>query len=463
MTKKSSNTSNQFDYYQSLNDSLDEISRRQGVDVDLMDEVKPMSTGTLILDMILGGGIRPAMYTSAGWEQSCKTTGALSIMSSAIKQGVPLISHWDFEGSSANSKPYIANIFKTMGIKTSASEVFGKRDPNSGEWIIKPTVRYNSETSGEKFFNWFSTVLREMPDKKYVAHKWWLVYEDTKVNKAKLAEYAVQGMNKKYGKGIWIEAPDGKLQGIVLVDSYPAMNPDSNDEEEADRSLGVHARFFAKHLPRIKGRLARKMVALIGINQLRDIPMAMYGPKEQEACGKALRFQSDARLWWTSRSSGMPFNPKFDTEEKLEIEDSYDKQGKDRYRYIQINAKKNKLSQPGRKHWVRLWVQDANGEARGFDPVFDTAHYLKETGQLLGKRDKLILNLRDYGKAKKPIKWNEFKRLILGSKEDKIKICESLGYKGMDVRLMCFRQIASGKAENYYIEQGNNKASTEED
>jgi hypothetical protein len=302
-----------------------------------------------------------------------------------------------------------------------------------------------------------------MPDKKYVAHKWWLVYEDNKVNKSRLEEYAVSGMSKKYGKGIWIEAPDGKLQGIVLVDSYPAMNPDSNDDEEADRSLGVHARFFAKHLPRIKGRLARKMVALIGINQLSDIPMAMYGPKEQEKGGKALRFNSDVRLWWTSRSSGMPFNPKFDTEEKLEIENAYNKEGKDRYRYIQINAKKNKLSQPGRKLWVRLWVQDANGEARGFDPVFDTAHYLKETGQLLGKRDKLILNLDKYGKAKKPIKWIEFKRLILGSKEDKIEICESLGYKGMDVRLFCFKQIESGKAEILYIEQTNNKGASEEE
>jgi hypothetical protein len=98
MTKKSTTNTNQFDYYHYLNESLDEISRRQGVDVDLMDAVKPMSTGTLILDLILGGGIRPAMYTSAGWEQSCKTTGALSIIASAIKQGVPLISHWDFEG-----------------------------------------------------------------------------------------------------------------------------------------------------------------------------------------------------------------------------------------------------------------------------------------------------------------------------------------------------------------------------
>ncbi|MEK9336603.1 hypothetical protein V9818_24885, partial [Escherichia coli] len=62
------------------------------------------------------------------------------------------------------------------------------------------------------------------------------------------------------------------------------LNPDSNDDEEADNSLGVHARFFAKHLPRIKGRMGKKMISLIGMNQLSDIPMAMYGPKQQESC-----------------------------------------------------------------------------------------------------------------------------------------------------------------------------------
>jgi RecA/RadA recombinase len=270
-------------------------------------------------------------------------------------------------------------------------------------------------------------------------------------------------MKKRYGKGLWIPAPDGGLQGLVLVDSYPAMNPEANDEEEANNSLGLHARFFAKHLPRVKGRLARKMVALVGVNQLREIPMAMYGPKEKEACGQALRFNSDCRNWWNSRSSGMPFNPKFDTEEKVEIESSVEGEGKDRYRYVQVVNKKNKLASPGRKMWVRIWVSNYTGEACGFDPFFDVAQYLRDTGQLKSKNRKVMtLELDGLGKAKKTIDWMTLKRWVLGTKEQKIQICKSLGYNPMDLRKFCFSQMEKGKGEELYV-KARNSGKSEDD
>jgi RecA/RadA recombinase len=438
--------------------TIDAISRKQGVDSDLMEEVKPLSTGNLMLDIVYGGGIRPAMMTHAGWEQSCKTTGALTIMASAIKAKIPINSLWDFEGSTANSKKYVANILRTAGLKVSVDDVFGKKDPATGNWIIPPMVRYHSETLGEKFFDWLSETLRQLPDKKFVANKWWLIYEDNKVNKTKFADYAVASMAKKYGNGIWIEAPDGNMQGLVIVDSYPAMNPTANDEEDANNSLGLAARMFAKHLPRVKGRLAKKMVALLGINQMRDIPMAMYGPKEQEPGGKALRFNSDIRIKWLARSSGMPFNPKFDTEVNREVESSVTLEGKDRYRYIQVHAFKNKLANPNRKAWIRLWEQDAAGDARGFDPFFDTACYLRETGQLTGaKRIKMELNLNGFGTAKKSISWVTLKTWVLGTKEEKTQICSALGYKPMDLRMYCFKQMGDGRGEAMYVAHMNSK------
>jgi len=441
-----------FDPYALYTTTIDDISRRQGVDSDLMEAIVPLSTGNLMLDLVYGGGIKPAMTTHAGWEQSCKTTGALTIMASAIKAKIPLVSLWDFENSTGNSKKYVANILRTAGLKVSVDDVFGKKDPMTGKWLIQPMVRYHSETIGEKFFNWLSELLRQLPDKKYVAKEWWLVYEDTKINKTRLGEHAVASMSKKYGKGLWVKAPDGNMQALIMVDSYPAMNPESNDEEDSDRSLGLHARMFSKHLPRVKGRLAKKMVALLGINQMRDIPMVKYGPKEQEPCGKALRFNSDIRIKWTARSSGMPFNPKFDTEERVEFERSIVDGGKDRYRYIQVHGFKNKLANPNRKAWLRLWVEDATGEARGFDPFFDTASYLRETGQLTGKsRQSMQLDINSLGKAKKPIDWKTLKLWILGTKEDKTKISIAQGYKAMDLRLFCFKQMASGVGETLYV------------
>lgn len=454
--KKGKAATGDFDYLGMFHTTLDEISKRQGVDTDVMDVFKPLSTGLLMLDLITGG-IKPAMYTSAGFEQGGKTTGALALMAAAVRQKVPLVAFWDFEGSTANSLDYVANVLKTMGVKIPPKELFGKKDPATGKWLIKPTVRYVAETRGEAFFDWLASVLREMPDKKFVAGSWWLVFDEAnKKHVAQVGSQADKEMKRKYGKGLWIPAPDGGLQGLVLADSYPAMNPDQNDDEEANNSLGLHARFFAKHLPRIKGRLARKMVALVGVNQLRQIPMAMYGPKEQEACGQALRFNSDVRNWWNSRSSGMPFNPKFDTEERVEIERSVQGSGKDRYRYVQVVNKKNKLALPGRKHWVRIWISNYAGEACGFDPFFDVVQYLKETGQLVAKnRQKILLKLEGLGDAKKPTDWMSLKTWVLGTKEEKTQISQSLGFKPMDLRSFCFSQMAKGKGEELYVNHKN--------
>lgn len=441
-----------FDVASLYSSTVDDVARKQDFDSDLLEDTPPMSTGMLMLDLVLGGGIRPAWLSSFGPEQSCKTTGALTIMAAAIKAQVPIISLADFEGSTKNSKPYVANILKTSGLKISVNDVFGKKDPATGKWLIPPVVRYRSETLGEKFFDYMADLLRKLPDKKFIAGKWWLVFEDNKENKAKLGDHVVSSMAKKYGKGLWIEAPDGNLQALILVDSYPAMNPTANDDDEANNSLALQARMFSKHLPRVKGRMAAKMVAVIGINQLRTVPMAMYGPKEREPGGQALKYYSDQRIQWTPLASGLPFNPKFDSDDRLEHELSVTGSGKDRYRYIRMKAIKNKLWTPGRRGFVRLWVEDGTGEARGFDPFFDTMLYLKETGQLTGKNRKTMqLDLDGFGKAKKSIDWMTLKRWVLGTKEEKTKICTVLGYKPLDLRLLCFRQMASGKGEELFV------------
>jgi RecA/RadA recombinase len=442
-----------FDVKSLYASTVDEVARKQDFDSDLLEDTPPMSTGILMLDLIEGGGIRPAWYTHFGPEQSCKTTGALTIMAAAIQAEVPIIALADYEGSTRNSRPYVGNILKTSGLKVSIKDVFGKKDPNTGKWLIEPLVRYRSETLGEKFFDYMADLLRKLPDKKFIAGKWWLVFDDDKANKAKLGDHIVPSMAKKYGKGLWVEAPDGNLQALVLVDSYPAMNPTANDDDDANNSLALQARMFSKHLPRVKGRMAAKMVAVIGINQLRAVPMAMYGPKETEPGGVALKFNSDVRIQWTPIGSNLPFIPKFDADDRLEHELSVTGSGKDRYRYIRMKAIKNKLWTPGRKGFVRLWVEDGTGEARGFDPFFDTVMYLKETGQLKGSssRKPFQLDLDGFGKAKKPVSWMTLKQWVLGTKEEKVKICTTLGYKPLDLRKYCFKQMSTGKAEELFV------------
>lgn len=461
-----------FDYGSIYNEDLDVIARRQGVESSNLDAGPPMSTGMLCTDLQLGGGIRAGMYTSAGDEQSAKTTSVLTIMASAIKQAIPLLELFDYEGSTKNSKPYVQSIVKGTGVKLNITELFGKKDEN-GKWAVRPRVRYHSESVGEKFFDYMSEVLRTLPDKKLIGKNWWLRFDETKQNKAKYGEFADNSMPKKYGKGIWIPAPDDKLQAIFFTDSYPAMNSTANDEEDANNGLALQARMFSKHLPRVKGRLADKMVALIGVNQIRDVPMAMFGPKTQEPGGKALRFNSDVRLRNTPRGSGQPLWPKNFNKDFLEEEESVEFDGNDKYRYIEVKAIKNKLWTPGRKAWLRIWVEDGSGVARGFDPFFDTMYYLRQTGQLTGTgrnpnktgngKAGLKLNLDGLG-AGKVLKWYEYKKWILGSKEDMIEMSKKAGFKKpMSLRAYCFKQMETGTAERLFVAMTEGSSDDSED
>ena len=452
-----------LDYTNMYGDTLDVIEKRQNFETSSVEDIPPMSTSMLSHDMLLGGGIRPSWYSSIGAEQSAKTTSALTIMASAVKNKIPLVHFSDYEGSSSSSGPYIKSILESVGLKITKAELFGKKD-DAGKWLIPPKVRYRSESALEAFFDYMHAVLSDLPDKRFIANKWWLVFEDNKQNKIRYGEHADDAMPKRHGSGIWVPAPDGNLQAIFFVDSYPAMLPSDQDKEEGNNSLALQARSFSKHIPRVKGRMARKMVAVVGINQLRAVPMAMFGPKENEPGGNALKLYSDARIKHTSRAlSAAPFPTKAGKDFN-EIESSVEFEGGvDKYRYVHMKTTKNKLSMPGRESFIRIWIEDGQGQARGLCPVFDTIYYLKETGQISGKRSAFKLNIKGLETTKKPVTWDMLKKWILGTKEDMTKISTHLGLKPMSIRAYCFKQMRDGVAEELYIETKQSKTTVEDD
>lgn len=455
----------QFDYKAFLTETMDSVTTRLNFDSDPIESATPMSTGMLVLDLLYGGGIRAGWYTNFGKEQSSKTTGALVIAANAVKAGVPIISYSDFEGSSVASMPYIRAILKTCGVDKTLGEVFGQKDQETGKWITAPIVRFSAETIGERFFDLLSATLRALPDKKSIGGKWWLVYEDNKVNKAKLAEYSDPSMAKRYGSGIWIPAPNAELQAIFIVDSYPAMNPSANDEDETNNSIALQARMFSKQLPRVKGYLAKKMVAVIGTNQLRANPLDRYHP-EVEPCGESLKYASDVRCKFTPRASGQPLWPKnFDKDTGWEIEKSVEAEnGRDGYRYIHVKTIKNKLSTPNRIGWLRIWASDASGEGRGYDPVFDTAYYLYLTGQLVGRGRRSMKLLLNKAAVQPSITWEQIKLWVLGTTAQKKEICKALGFtKSFDLRKLCFHQLRTGVGEKLYVEHSQTAVEETED
>lgn len=449
-----------FDVMGMYSESMDEIAKRQGYESSSLEVSPPISSGFLCVDLVYGGGIRPSMITAAADEQAGKTTLALCSMAQAIKENIPIIAMADYEGSTKNSKPYVQSILKTMGVNMTVDEVFGKK-ASDGSWKIRPRVRYRAEVILENFYTWLSEILRELPDKKYVEGKWWLVFDEkNKKHKAKVADFIDISMTRKYGNGLWVEAPDDKIQGLVFVDSYTAMNPKVKDEEEISNQLSVKASAFSKQLERIKGRMAEKMVTVYGLNHLRDNPMAMFGPKQDEKGGKALKQFSDVRLRQTSRSlSAAPIKGGKSNKQFNEIEKSVEFPGKiDEYRYIHVKAVKNKLWTPQRQTFFRIWIEDGKKNARGIDPVFDTIFYLKETGQLKGNRKSgWTLDIPELGKSKSKFLWDDLKLWVLGDKEAMTKLSKKAGYQPMSLRAFCFKQMKSGRGEELYVECQSSK------
>lgn len=437
-------------------DVVDEVDRKVHLsDVSTFSSHR-MSTGLACLDLVFGGGIVPGMYTFSGQEQSCKTTTMLTILGASLRKRVPLLQFWDAEGSGGSDPQYLGNVLRTLGVKEKIEDVFGAKD-RDGKWVVRPRVNYRDDATGETFFNWLNGVERRLPDKKLVSGQWWYIFEDNKTNRAKYGDLIDQKMTRQSGSGLFVPARNGDLQGLVLVDSWAAMNPESMDDDDSNNALAVRARMFSAHLPRVKGRLRSKRIALLGVNQLRSIPMVMYGPKEDEPGGTALKFNSDARLRLTGRSlSGAPFHPK--GEGQIERERSFSvEKGQDVYRYIHVRNIKNKLSLPMRETWLRLWIEDGEGHPRGFDPVFDTWYYLHQTGQVAGKRAtlKLTLSGRDTSKS---FPSAVLKALVLGDKDTIRSECKAIGIQPVKLRDGCFNQLHSGLAEELYLKAKNEAA-----
>lgn len=424
-----------------------------------------MSTGMLVYDLILGGGITAGWYTNFGKEQSCKSTSTMTMTASAVNAAVPIIAVFDYEGSTEPT--YLQNLMNTMGVKATVADIFGVKDRN-GNYVKKPRVRYVPSATAETFFDYLQNLELKLPDKIYSGGEWWFVYDNTNDNRKRLADSGVEYDKKKFSKynKFYVPAPDGSLQALVIVDSYPAMLPEKlANDSEAGGGLGAVARMFSENIPKVKGRMRKKRIAVVGVNQLREKPMAQGNP-EYEPGGQAIRFFSDVRMKHMARAlSAVPgAKPREGTPHEFEKSVEFDG-GEDSYRYVSVKGEKNKLSQPYLAGFMRLWIQDGEGNARGFDPVWDTWSYLRATGQVEeGAHHRKAFRLTFEGnEADKKMDWPEFKELILGSKERVTEICRKIGMKPTFIRKQCFKQMASKKGIDMYFANLNRKVKKSSD
>ena len=433
--------------------TIEEVQRRfdlAGMSLDA--EVRNstiISSGMLMTDILLNGGIYPGgWYTFFGPEQSAKSTHMMTVMVSLANSQVPLIMYMDAEGST--SEEYIESISESMTGRNDGNmgDIFGIRDPKSEDWIKEPRIRYYAENSLEGIWRSVASTLRRLPDKVHIKDKWWLMFDNTKVNISRFKGQTNTKLSRKHKKVVVPALDEGTPQALILVDSYPSMVSDSQNTDDGDNSLGRDARGHAKFAKEVKGQLKIKHSTVIGVNQLRDALNIgnPYGPKEYEPCGTYLKHCSDARI--RQKPLSVPHG-----KGRLEEEQSaHTKNGVDTYRYVRMNVDKSKFGPPNLEAWYRIWTSDAYGRGRGLCPVYDTWQYLVKTGQGGGTIHKKIwfyLGNKEFPE----MQWLDFKKLILLNGKALKKVAERIGLKENPlIRKTCFEQIREGQGLEWFFQ-----------
>lgn len=424
-----------------------------------------VSTGVLMQDLILGGGIMPGWYTIYGGEGAAKSTTVMSIIANSLNHEIPIVSLWDYE--QAVDPQYLGNILEGIAPGGDYLTLMGERSPKTGKWAIMPRVRYYSADVGEDFYLSMGAMLRMLPDKIFTNDKWWYVFPNTKEGRAQAGGKHNKKMFTETGM-YYVEAEDGgRLQALILLDSYQAMNPDAQEDDSPNGSMAQDARMHAAHIKKVRGKLRKKHCAVIGISQLRVNPGQRFGNPEYLSGGNALKHAADGRNKQTPRSSPHGSGP-VESEASVLCED-----GTDMYKYIHCKNEKNKFATPHCQGWLRIWI-DHEGEGRGFCPAYDVFQYLLHTGRIdagaSAKEKGMIpkkfrLNLPDYG-IDLEMGWLDFKAIVLLEGEELKAQCANLGIKkNPRLRQRCFEEMNSGVGFELYhsLRVGGGKSEEVED
>jgi RecA/RadA recombinase len=214
-------------------DELDCINLRQGQRVKDV-----LSTGSLSLDLITGGGFKPGlMGTTFGPEGSGKSTLLTSILASSQLINIPACLY----DPEAGSDPVY---MRTMGVDLNYKVKFkdGKKT------IERPGFFYTQPDTGEAVYRHILRVLSKMPI-----------------------------------------VDDGPPRMLFLVDSFAGMGSEEVDAVGDGGRIADEARMHSYFLKRVVPRLRRRGALLIGTNQMRT-NIGGYGAPQHESGGKALRF-----------------------------------------------------------------------------------------------------------------------------------------------------------------------------
>jgi RecA/RadA recombinase len=334
-----------------------------------------ISTGSLSLDLILGGGIPVGRWiTIYGPEASGKSTLTYLMVKAAIDLKIPNKLFFDYETSLATS--YFANIVG-MPLK----KVLGNKDED-GKWLKRPIVRHYMPDTGEKFFKMMSRIMGKLPDVVMVKNKRYLRFTEKQIKDLKVPE---EKIDFSHDKGFYARDSGPPIKLIAFLDSFPEMLPEALLDDPDKSPMAKQARMFSEGITLLRTRLKRKGGVLVGVNHIRMRPMTMYGSPEYEPCGEHLKLATDIRI--RASACAIPHG-------KGRIEDEPSLDGKlERFCYSKIATKKNKTFPKDKDVILRFCLEVEGKSGYGVCPVWDLFQYLQKTKQIKKRGAKITIEM----------------------------------------------------------------------
>lgn len=205
-----------------------------------------VSTGSLILDLILGGGYPISRWSTIfGPEGAGKSTLSYHFIKNCLDLEVPVL-HFDYE--SGSDPIYL----KAVGVDTS-----------------NPLYRYFHPSSGEQVFRVIHRILSNMPTKPLAP--------------------------AKSSKGKKKDSEKLRPSIAFVIDSIAAMLPEVIEEDDHSHPMAVVSKMFSANIPLIKSPLAEKRGILLAVNQIRKA-IEKWGSFDTEPGGNAIRHYPDLKL-----------------------------------------------------------------------------------------------------------------------------------------------------------------------
>lgn len=355
-----------------------------------------LSSGSLIVDLITGGGFpKHRMTTISGESGAGKTTLMSKAEGLALARGL-ICHHLDLEGA--------ADYTWMLRGGTDMNQYLGKRG-------VPKTLYYVPDfESGDSSFRYMSRTLDD----------------------AMAAGSAL--------------LPDLGL--AFFQDSIPACVPESlleNDEKGSSPDLAI---MLSRFIPMVRMKLKKANAAYVTINQIRENPRAQFSSPFYEPGGAAPTYYADLKLELNKRSK--PKNLA-DTKKDhgivntdqikaggVHIETNLDGT-EDRYRYTHVKVSKNRVFPPFKEAFIRIWTEEQGGTGRGIDPVWDVIHFFEMVGQAE------FLSRDDVTLKGKPYEYLDLKKEIL-ARPDLLLEAQEMIRTGKAFE-QYFRRLAGGDVE----------------